>query len=134
MWEFVVDDNEGAIRFLLDPEADVSENAKLLCGTRIHSIPPDYIVQMLTVLNNGASQEMYDRIHDIGARRWGWAWLHANRFAIELAKLNGINHPEYAFALTQLAWHWLEREKQGKVEMPKNFDVPIDKEAPTDVS
>lgn len=134
LWEFVVDDNEGAVRFLVDPQADVSENAKILCGQRIHSIPPDFMIQYLEWLNQGATPELYNRINDIASRRWGWAWLHTNRFAIELTLLNGIHAPDYAFALMQLSWHWLEREKQGKVEAPKNFDVPIDKEAPPVVS
>jgi len=134
LWEFVVDDNEGAVRFLTDPTADVSDKAKILCGQRIHSIPPDYILQILIWLNSGATDAMAERIHDIAARRWGWAWLHTNRFAIELAKLNGIDHTEYAFGLIQLSWHWLEREKQGRIDAPKKFDVPIDNEAPPVVS
>ena len=118
IWEFVADDNEAAVRFLLDPTADVSDHAKFICGERIHSVPPDHFDVMMSVLDQPTKISSFDELHEAGAVRWGWAWVHANRFAISLCRLNGGNSTEHAYGLTKLAWYWLDREKQEKVETP----------------
>lgn len=134
-WEFVADDNEGALRFLNDMTAEVSDRAKRLCGERVNSVAPEHFRQLLTYLNSGANVEMYQRIHGAASKRWGWAWFHVTRFVIALCKLNSIDHTEYGFGIIQLAWHWLEHEGQEKVtaDYPplekideKNFDMSID--------
>lgn len=116
VWEFVADDNEAALRFLKDPDADVSDFAKKICGERIHSLPPDHYEAMLRVLDH--PQETLDELHMAGARKWGWAWTHANRFAIALCKLNGGDPTQHSYGLAKMAWSWLEKEKQGLVEAP----------------
>lgn len=143
MWEFIIDDNHQAVEFLNDLTADVSDRAKEICGRRIHSIPIEYFNQFLKYLNTNATQEMYDKIHQLGYKRWGWAWVHTVRFAIALCKLNNLNPHEYAFAISQLAWNWLEQEKQSRVMVgeirleaspeknSKKDDVPVD--IPTDL-
>ena len=132
IWEFVADDNDAALRFLKDVDApDVSDHAKAICGDRIHSIPPDNIEQMLRVLDH--PQESFDELHRAGSKKWGWAWLHANRFAIALCRLNGLDPKEHPYGISKVTWCWLERENQEKIEAPwvrkkdeKNVDVAID--------
>jgi hypothetical protein len=116
VWEFIAEDNEAAVRFLNDPTADVSEYAKQICGERIHSLPPDQCETMLVILDRPTGD--YDALQLAGAERWGWAWVHANRFAIALCKLNGSDHVEHSYALSKMAWFWLDREKQTKIEVP----------------
>jgi hypothetical protein len=138
-WEFVVDDNEGAVRFLNDMTAEVSERSKQICGGRIHSVPLENFEQMLTVLNANVTEAAYNRIHEAASKRWGWAWVHGVRFGIALCKLNNVDYSIYAFGLIQLVWHWLEHENQDKVqafypsveESSKKVDTAIDS---TDIS
>lgn len=131
IWEYVTDDNDAALRFLNDPEADVSDHAKFICGERIHSLPPDNIEDMLRVLDH--PQEPLEALHKAGSEKWGWAWLHANRFAIALYKLNGGDPTEHPYGIAKVAWFWLDRENQQKIEAPwvseknsKKVDAPID--------
>ncbi len=125
IWEFVAEDNEAAVRFLNDPEADVSEAAKELCGRRIAAFSPDTVDQTLLALELGSPQvgspefnAEWDSIHQEGAAKWGWAWVHTNRFAIALCKLNGADHLQHPYALSQLVWNWLEEEQQEKIDAP----------------
>lgn len=135
IWDYVADDNEAAVRFLKDSEAtDVSDHAKIICWERIHSLPPDNIEQMLRVLDK-PTKESFDELHKAGSQKWGWGWLHANRFAIALCRLNGIDPKKHAYGITKVSWYWLERENQEKIEAPwvtenssKKIDVAIDKE------
>jgi hypothetical protein len=134
IWGFVAEDNEAAVKFLNDPTVEVSEHAKFICGERIHSLPPDQCENMLVILDRPV--EDLNALHLAGAEKWGWAWVHANRFAIALCRLNGGDPTNHVYGLTKMAWFWLEREKQVKIEVPwivennsKKDDVAIDMEA-----
>ena len=122
-WEFVKDERNDVALDALKGEVSNSVGTDLANG-RIAGLTPDNFYQTLIDLSEhfkygeGDEQIAFEALHNAGADRWGWAWLLTNRFAIELAKLNGYNHTEHRYALSKLVWTWLEREQQEKVEAP----------------
>jgi hypothetical protein len=114
--EFVVDENSRALNALRGEEAD--ETSKQICNRRLRDskLNPDNIRITLLDLACGfrpgtdAEQAAFEALNDAGARRWGWTWTNANRFAVELAKLSGIPPAEHRYALTKLAYKWLHEE------------------------
>ena len=63
-------------------------------------------------------ENAFQGLQDAGSEKWAWAWLHANRFAVELCKLCGGVPTEHRYALSRLAWNWLSEENQKKVDVP----------------
>jgi hypothetical protein len=121
LWEFVVEDNHLAVHALLTGETPESEWVKTLCNRRMAQVTPDNIEDVLRLLEASVQNTDFDALHASGAKKWGWAWVHANRFAIELCRLCGGDSTKHALALSRLAWKWLTEENQKKV------DAPIDK-------
>ena len=120
LWEFVVDDNHKAVAALVSGETPESEEAKAICDRRLAQVTPDNIQIVLAMLETPKKND-FEALHDAGSKKWGWAWVHANRFAIELARLCGVEPTAHRAALTRLAWNWLSEEKSKKI------DAPIDK-------
>ena len=121
LWEFVVDDNARAVQCLVNGETPENEHIREICDRRLAQVTPDNFYQMMALQGSGTESD-FDALHDAGARKWGWAWAHANRFAIELARLCGGNPTEHRVALSRLAWKWLQEENQKKVDAP--IDIP----------
>ena len=110
MWEFPANFTEEVLR-ALNLDAQVSPEAKAVCDQRIQAFTPDDVDIVLGQVNQGDS---FEALHEAGAFRWGCAWLHTNRFAIELCKLCGGDHVRHRESLSVLSWLWLEREGQQK--------------------
>ena len=112
-WEFLIDDNYLAMKALLE---GVDEKVTKICNRRIAGITPDNIVALLDRLQEGfvptsaIEQKHFDALYKAGAEKWEWAWLNTNRFAIELAKLNGVDYRKYRYALGSLCFGWLITE------------------------
>ena len=116
-WEVVVDDNYLAMQVLVNMEGG-SDKIVQICNRRIAGITPDNITSVLDhlqtglVYQQGDEQQRFDGLHKAGAKRWGWAWLNANRFAIELAKLHKADYTKYRYALSSLVFGWLIRDEK----------------------
>lgn len=121
LWEFVVEDNHKAVTALVSGELPENETVKAMCNRRLAQVTPDNIEAVLQLLESTARNDDFEALHASGAAKWGWAWVHANRFAIELCRLCGVDSTEHRLALTRLAWKWLTEENSKKV------DAPIDK-------
>lgn len=121
-FEFIAERNNEALEALIN-EAP-TEEAKATCNRRLADLTPDNVHTVLTeygegyVFGNDDEVQAFTALHNAGATRWGWAWLHANRFAIELCRLNGGDYVRYRLAVSKLAWKWLEEEGQQKVVAP----------------
>jgi hypothetical protein len=115
VWEYIPDVNDAAVTYLLNPCAVVSDEAKKICNDRITTINANNPLASMnlasTVIDDPKITALED-LHSVGAERWGWAWLHTNRFAIELLRLHGVNPKIHSHALANLAWLWLESEGQ----------------------
>ena len=115
LWEFVVDNNHKAVVTLLSGETPESDLIKDLCNRRLAQVTPDNIEAVLKLLERSQKTD-FEALHAFGAKKWGWAWVHANRFAIELARLCGVDSTKYSLALSRLASKWLTEENQKKVD------------------
>jgi len=116
LWEVYVDDNYLATQFLIQQEGDFPEHVIKLCNTRLQGITPDNILTVLDRLQNGLipgelEEKNFMNLHQAGAKRWVWSWLNANRFVIELAKLNNVDYTKYRYALCSLVFGWLKSEE-----------------------
>lgn len=122
-WEFVSEENHLAVQALLTGISPEDPHVQEICNRRLAQITPDNIEEALNFLEEGITDEGYafNAIQGNGATKWGWAWLHANRFAIELCRLCGGNSTKHRLGLSLLAWKWLKEEDQKKI------DAPIDK-------
>ena len=126
LWEFVSEDNHLAVLTLLNMEYHVENSrAKEICNRRLQQVTPDNIEGTLASLEKSTTEADFNALHASGAKNWGWAWVHANRFAIELARLCGSDPTAHRYGLTRLAFNWLFEENQKKV------DAPIDKFNPS---
>jgi len=122
LWEFVAEDNHRAVVSLLQGDTPENPHVKELCDRRLAQVTPDNLEAVLKLLERTpCSENDFNALHAAGAKRWGWAWVHANRFAIELCRLCGGDPTEHRAALTKMAAKWLAEENQKKV------DAPIDK-------
>jgi hypothetical protein len=115
-WEFIEDNNHLAVKTLQTGQIFEGE-VKELCDRRMNQLTPDNMQAVLQDLSGG-TEEDFNAIHKAGAQKWGWAWVHANRFAIELCKLSGGDPTEHCLSLSRLVWIWLEEENQKKVDTP----------------
>lgn len=98
----------------------VSEATKRILDARFHGITPDTFLSLLVglaVVADGTFTELHNR----GSLKWGMAWVHTNRFAVELAKLHGIDFTEHKCALSVLSWIWLENEEAIMMDL---LDMP----------
>jgi len=124
MWIYVAEDNFMAMLALMSPLEEVPATIRSLCNRRIEGITPETLKDQLVHLGSrveiGSADEQhrFDELHKAGITRWGWAWLNANRFAIELSKLNKVPYAEHRYALSSMVWGWLELEGQKKVGSP----------------
>jgi hypothetical protein len=126
LWEFVNEDNNLAVQSLVRGETPANEHVKELCERRLAQITPDNLESVLDLLEKEEpTDDDFNALQLDGATRWGWAWVHANRFAIELARLCGGDPTEHRYALSRIAWKWLLEENQKKI------DAPIDKLNPS---
>jgi hypothetical protein len=113
-WEFIAEDNYFAVEVLVNGIAPTNEKIKEICNRRLEQITPDNVSEVLAAYA-GANSD-FDAIHQAGSEKWGWAWLHTNRFVIELVKLCGGNPLEHRMACSRLAWKWLSEENQIKID------------------
>jgi hypothetical protein len=121
-WEFVAEDNHLALQALRGGDP-ANENIKALCDRRLKQVTPDNLGIVLALLE--VEDFDFDALQQSGAERWGWAWLHANRFAIELVKLCGGIPTQHGLACSKLAWKWLSEENQKKVDAPIDNPNPV---------
>ena len=125
LWEFVSEDNHLAVQALVYGETPANPHVKELCDRRTAQVTPDNLEVVLNLLDRKeATESDFNALQLAGATKWGWAWVHANRFAIELCRLCGGESTTHRYALTKLAWKWLSEENQKKV------DAPIDRIQP----
>ena len=114
MWEFVVNENQKAVTALLTGETPENAAIKALCDRRLAQVTPDNIEAVLTLMESSTRNDDFEALHATGAKRWGWAWVHANRFAIELCRLCGVDSTKHPLGVTRLAWKWLSEENPKK--------------------
>jgi hypothetical protein len=114
LWEYMVNDNQKAVTALLNGEPPETETVKALCDRRLAQVTPDNIEDVIKLLEAVLKNEDFDALHASGAKRWGWAWVHANRFAIGLVNLCGVDSAKHPLAVSRLAWKWLTEENPKK--------------------
>jgi hypothetical protein len=125
-WEFVAENNYLALKCLLEGETPANEEVKEICDRRLAQVNPDNLNEVLGPLEAAAKETNFDALHQAGSEKWGWAWLHANRFAIELVKLCGGVPTDHSMACSWLAWKWLSEENQKKIDAPiDNPESPV---------
>jgi hypothetical protein len=127
-WEFYPDVNHKAVVALLQGDTRENPHVKELCDRRMAQVTPDNLEAVLKLLDrSGATDDDFNALQLAGATKWGWAWVHVNRFVIELCRLCGGEATEHRYALTKLAWKWLTEENQTKIDTSKKIDASIDK-------
>jgi hypothetical protein len=118
LWEFVDEDNAKAVHSLLSGEAPENERVKRICEHRLASLTPDNFQDVIKAHDQPGNESDFNTLHQAGAKAYGWAWLHTNRFAIELLRLCGGDPTDHRLAMTRLSLEWLLQENQKKIDAP----------------
>jgi hypothetical protein len=115
-WEYAADDNSAAVELLLhlgqsetNPAPDEVQD---IFNRRLASIDPENLPSIFADLIGQNPPRSDEALQQAGAETWGWAWVHALRFAIELCKLLGVDYITHRQGVSLLAWKWLEDEKK----------------------
>jgi hypothetical protein len=107
-------DQSSAVSALLQIDGPpIDESVRNLCNSRLQGITPDNFEALLDCLTIKTSKASFDALHKHGSLKWGWAWFHTNRFAVELATLYGIKASDYRYALSMLSSIWLIKESEA---------------------
>ena len=72
---------------------------------------------------DGREHQAFDALHHKGAERFGWNWIKANQWAVDVASEFGLDPTEHRLMLSNMAWKML-----ANMGAPRGGLPPITKE------